>query len=407
MDGPCSFDDRMPTHGDGEPRRRRERRGPVGKAVATKHRASSRSSRSWAPAFAGVGRCSAISLPALLGGCNAVVLHPMGDVALQQRNLVIFATCLMLLIVVPVIALVGLFAWRYRATNRTATYAPDWDHSTQLELVIWAAPLLIVICLGAVTWTGTHLLDPYRPIGRIAKDRPITAGVAPLEVQVVALDWKWLFIYPQYGFATVNELAAPVDRPIRFRITSSSVMNAFYVPTLAGMIYAMPSMETKLHAVINKPGDYAGFSSNYSGAGFSGMRFRFHGMDEAGFARWIAQNRAARLPLTRANYQILEKPTETVPVMRFGRVAPGLFDAVVNQCVRPGTTCMAQMMRTDGADPSAMGGAANSGTPRGKIARSPLTTTDAGGPPPASPAAIEQRGPSSPAQSTTPKQKPL
>ena len=336
-----------------------------------------------------------------------VVMHPMGDVALQQRNLVIFATALMLLIVIPVIGLVGLFAWKYRASNQTATYTPDWDHSTQLELVIWAAPLLIVICLGAVTWTGTHLLDPYRPIGRIAKDRPVAPGVVPLEVQVVALDWKWLFIYPQYGFATVNELAAPVDRPIRFRITSSSVMNAFYVPTLAGMIYAMPSMETKLHAVINKPGDYAGFSSNYSGAGFSGMRFRFHGLDNAGFAAWVAQNRAAALPLTRANYLVLEKPTQKVPVIRFGRVAPNLFDAVVNQCVRPGTTCMAAMMQANGADPSAMGGKPDSGTPRGRIARSPLTTTDAGGPPPASPADIKQRGPSSPEQSTLPQPKPL
>ena len=199
---------------------------------------------------------------ALLAGCNAVVLNPAGDVALQQGNLVIFATVLMLVIVVPVIALVCLFAWRYRASNEEATYEPDWDHSTQLELLIWAAPLLIIICLGAVTWTATHLLDPYRPIERIAKGRPVAPNTKPLDVQVVALDWKWLFIYPEYGIATVNELAAPVDRPIRFRITASSVMNAFYVPDLAGMIYAMPSMETKLHAGINKKGNYAGFSSN-------------------------------------------------------------------------------------------------------------------------------------------------
>jgi cytochrome o ubiquinol oxidase subunit 2 len=267
-----------------------------------------------------------LTVPALLalGGCDMVVMNPMGDVALQQRNLVIFATALMLLIVVPVIVTVGIFAWKYR-DGADAEYEPDWDHSTQLELMIWAAPLLIVICLGAVTWVGTHLLDPYRPIERIAKGRPIPAGTKPLEVQVVALDWKWLFIYPEYGIATVNELAAPVDRPIRFRLTSSSVMNAFYVPTLAGMIYAMPSMETKLHAVINAPGNYAGFSSNYSGAGFSGMRFRFHGLDDAGFARWVAQNKAARLPLTRANYLKLEKPTENAPVIRFATVAPGLW----------------------------------------------------------------------------------
>ena len=347
------------------------------------------------------------ALPALLGGCDMVVMHPMGDVALQQRNLVIFALALMLLIVVPVIALVGIFAWRYRAGNADARYEPDWDHSTQLELVIWSAPLLIVICLGAVTWTGTHLLDPYRPIERLAAGRPIAPGTKPLVVQVVALDWKWLFIYPEQGIATVNELAAPVDRPIEFRLTSANVMNAFYVPTLAGMIYAMPSMETKLHAVINKPGDYAGFSSNYSGAGFSGMRFRFHGLSDAGFAGWVARNKAATLPLSRVNYLKLERPSEMVPVMRFGRIDTGLFDAVVNQCVRPGTTCMRDTMRRDAGDTAAMTTMPGMGSPQQPRAQSPLTTTDAGGPPPASPADVRQRGPAAPEQSRTPRQKPL
>jgi cytochrome o ubiquinol oxidase subunit 2 len=336
-----------------------------------------------------------ITLP-LLTGCDWVVMNPMGDIALQQRNLVLFATFLMLLIVIPVIALVGIFAWKYRASNKASRYEPDWDHSTQLELLIWSAPLLIVICLGAVTWTGTHLLDPYRPIGRISKGKPVPANTKPLEVQVVALDWKWLFIYPEYGFATVNELAAPVDRPIQFRLTSSTVMNAFYVPTLAGMIYTMPSMETKLHAVINKTGDYEGFSSNYSGAGFSHMRFRFHGLDDAAFNAWVARNKAAKVPLSRGNYLTLVKPTEKVPVMRFGTVAPGLFDAVVNQCVEPGTPCMNHMMNHDGADPSGMGGESGHSMPKAPAAQSPLTTSQAGGPAPANPAQIKQRSPSSP-----------
>ncbi|MES2337387.1 MAG: ubiquinol oxidase subunit II [Pseudomonadota bacterium] len=342
----------------------------------------------------------AMLLPlALLGGCDMVVMNPMGDVALQQRNLVIFATALMLLIVIPVIALVGIFAWKYRASNTDAEYAPDWDHSTQLELVIWAAPLLIVICLGAVTWVGTHLLDPYRPIERIAKGRPLASGTKPLEVQVVALDWKWLFIYPEYGIATVNELAAPVDRPIRFRLTSSTVMNAFYVPTLAGMIYAMPSMETKLHAVINTPGNYAGFSSNYSGAGFSGMRFRFHGMDDADFAAWVAQNKASPLTLSRANYLKIEKPTENAPVLRFASVAPGLFDAVVNQCVRPGTTCMSDMMQRDAGD--MVGMKHSEGRPQPKRAEEPLTGGDAGEAPPKNPKDVQTRSNASPSNPTT------
>lgn len=164
----------------------------------------------------------ALLAPALLGGCSAVVLDPAGDLAVQQGNLVIFSTVLMLLIIVPVMALIALFAWRYRATNKDAPYSPEWHHSTALELVIWAAPLLIIICLGAVTWTSTHLLDPYRPIGRLDAGRAVAATAKPVRVQVVALDWKWLFIYPDYGIATVNELAAPVDRPLQFDLTAST-----------------------------------------------------------------------------------------------------------------------------------------------------------------------------------------
>ena len=221
-----------------------------------------------------------LPLAGLLGGCNLVVLSPAGDVAMQQRDLLVVSTLLMLLIIVPVMALTALFAWRYRHTNTAVPYEPDWDHSTKLELIIWAAPLMIIICLGALTWLGTHLLDPYRRIDRLAPGQPVAQEQKPLSVEVVALDWKWLFIYPDYGIASLNELAAPVDRPIDFRITSSSVMNSFYIPALAGQIYAMPGMETKLHAVINDPGTYTGFSANYSGAGFSGMRFAFYGQSQ-------------------------------------------------------------------------------------------------------------------------------
>ena len=209
---------------------------------------------------------------ALLAGCSTVLMSPSGDVALQQRNLIINALVLMLIIIVPVIALTLFFAWRYRASAK-ARYAPEWDHSVMLELLIWSAPLLIIIALGALTWVSTHKLDPFRPLERLSYGRPVPAGVEPLTVEVVALDWKWLFIYPEQGIATVNELAAPVDRPIQFKITASTVMNSFFIPALAGQIYAMPGMETKLQAVINKPGEFQGFSANYSGEGFSGMHF--------------------------------------------------------------------------------------------------------------------------------------
>jgi cytochrome o ubiquinol oxidase subunit 2 len=283
----------------------------------------------------------------LLAGCNMVVLDPAGDVARQQGNLVMISTGLMLLIILPVMALTVLFAWRYRAANREARYEPDWDHSTQLELVIWAAPLLIIICLGALTWVSTHLLDPYRPLARTAPGAPVEPAAKPLDVQVVALDWKWLFIYPEQGVATVNELALPVNRPVRFRISASSVMNSFYIPALAGQIYAMPGMETKLHAVLNHPGTYDGFSANYSGAGFSGMRFKVTGMDDDAFAQWVTAARTGNRTLDRAAYLALERPSENVPAQRFASVEDGLFDAVVNMCVDPGKMCARDMMALD------------------------------------------------------------
>ncbi|MBZ9976621.1 ubiquinol oxidase subunit II [Mesorhizobium sp. BR-1-1-10] len=286
-------------------------------------------------------------LTGLLSGCDMVVLAPAGDVAAQQRDLLVVSTLLMLIIIVPVMALTVFFAWRYRHSNASATYAPDWDHSTKLELVIWAAPLLIIICLGALTWLGTHLLDPYRRIDRIEPGQPVTQLHKPLRVEVVALDWKWLFIYPDYGIAAVNELAAPVNQPIDFRITSSAVMNSFYIPALAGQIYAMPGMETKLHAVINRPGTYSGFSANYSGAGFSGMRFAFHGLSDDAFSQWVAQARTASAALNRDSYLELEKPSENEPVRHYASVDPDLYGAILNLCVERGKMCMDEMMSID------------------------------------------------------------
>jgi cytochrome o ubiquinol oxidase subunit 2 len=282
-----------------------------------------------------------------LAGCDLLVLNPPGDIAAQQGQLIVTSTLLMLLIIVPVIALTLLFAWRYRASNRAATYKPDWDHSAQLELVIWAAPLMIIIALGAITWITTHTLDPYRPLDRIKPGQPVPAQARQLVIEAVALDWKWLFFYPEQGIATVNEIAAPVDRPIQFKITSATVLNSFYIPALAGQIYAMAGMETKLHAVINAPGEYEGFSANYSGAGFSHMRFRFHGVDDAGFERWVERVRAGGGALTRDAYLELEKPSRREPVRHYGEVEPGLYDAILNLCVVPGSLCMNEMMAID------------------------------------------------------------
>ncbi|MEQ8312301.1 MAG: ubiquinol oxidase subunit II [Sphingopyxis sp.] len=296
----------------------------------------------------------------LLSGCGLVVLDPAGDVARQQGDLIVLSTVLMLLIIVPVMVLTIFFAWKYRASNRDATYKPDWDHSTQLELVIWSAPLLIIICLGAVTWVATHLLDPYRPLARTGPGQRVAAEARPLDVQVVALDWKWLFIYPEQRLATVNELALPVNRPVRFRISSSSVMNSFYVPALAGQIYAMPGMETKLHGVFDKTGDYEGFSANYSGWGFSNMRFAVKSLPAGEFDKWVAETKAsAEGDLSRNAYLDLEKPSHKEPVRRFAATDPQLFDAIVNMCVEPGKMCMHDMMSVDAAGGAGIAGIGN------------------------------------------------
>ena len=287
-------------------------------------------------------------LPLLgLAACKSELLNPSGDIAVQQRDLLINSTLLMLLIIIPVMILTVVFAWRYRASNKNARYEPNWDHSTQLELVIWAAPLLIIICLGALTWLGTHLLDPYRPVSRIAKDKPLTETTEALQIDVVALDWKWLFIYPQYGVAVVNELALPTDRPVNMNITSSSVMNSLYIPAFAGQVYAMPGMVTQLHGVMNRNGDVEGFSANYSGSGFSGMHFTAHGVNSADFEQWLAQVKSNSDELTRAAYLQLAVPSEREPVRYYATVSSDLWDAIVNRCVETGKMCQDEMMALD------------------------------------------------------------
>jgi len=300
-----------------------------------------------------------LPLTALLSACDMVVLNPTGDVAAQQRDLLVTSTWLMLLIIIPVMVLIVLFAWRYRHNNREARYEPDWHHSMRLELVIWSMPLLIVICLGALTWLGSHLLDPYRPLDRLAPGQAVPEDARALQIEVVALDWKWLFIYPQYGIATVNEMTVPVDQPLSFRITASSVMNAFYVPDMAGMIYAMPRMETRLHGVLNATGESEGFSTNYSGSGFSGMKFKVRSVDDTEFQRWIGMARTAQQSLTRDAYLQLAKPSEREPVRYFAAVDKQLYDLIVGMCVEPGKMCAHDMMAIDERGGLGLGGIYN------------------------------------------------
>ncbi|GLQ98705.1 ubiquinol oxidase subunit 2 [Dyella mobilis] len=267
-------------------------------------------------------RWACVGMTVFLGGCNLEVLSPKGDVGMQEKSLILIATGLMLLVVVPVIFMTLFFAWRYRASNTKATYAPKWSHSTAIEAVVWTIPCIIIAILATITWRTTHDLDPYKPLQAQAK---------PITVQVVATDWKWVFIYPDYGVASVNELAFPANVPVNFQITSDSVMNAFFIPQLGSQIYAMAGMETKLHLIANEPGSYAGLSSNYSGAGFSDMHFTAIATSQQGFQDWINKAKASQLNLDDQSYHALAQPSEKVPVTYYANVKPGLFDSIIAQ----------------------------------------------------------------------------
>ena len=258
----------------------------------------------------------------LLGGCNWTLLDPVGQVGIEERNLIITATLLMLLVVVPVILMTLIFAWKYRASNKNATYAPKWSHSTKIEVVIWTVPILIIIALGVITYKSTHALDPYRPL---------ESDVKPVTIQVVALDWKWVFIYPEQGIATVNKIVFPANTPVNFRITSDSVMNSFFIPGLGGQIYAMAGMTTKLHLIANKNAEMDGISANYSGAGFTGMKFKAIATSEEDFNAWVAEVKASPKQLDNAEYAALEKPSENNPVELYSTVTPNLFQLIIDK----------------------------------------------------------------------------
>ncbi|MBN2977430.1 ubiquinol oxidase subunit II [Pseudomonas lactucae] len=258
----------------------------------------------------------------LLTGCNLVVFNPKGQIATDERDLIILATGLMLLVVVPVIVLTFVFAYRYRATNKTARYSPRWASSHKIEAVVWGVPLLIIIALGWVTWVTTHALDPYRPLD---SDTP------PINVQVVATDWKWLFIYPDLGIASVNELALPVHTPVSFTITSDAAMTSFFIPALGGQIYAMAGMQTRLHLIADETGVFRGIAANYNGPGFSDMHFATLSLRPADFQAWVEKVKGAARPLDPNSYAQLAKPSTRHPVTYYSAVQERLFLDIVDK----------------------------------------------------------------------------
>lgn len=263
--------------------------------------------------------------PVLLAGCGlaeAPILNPGGPIALAERDILFRAFLIMMVVAVPVFVMTLAFAWRYRAGGR-GRYQPDWD-SRRVDTITWLVPAIIVLIVGVHVWIFTHRLDPYRPLA---------ASAPPLEVQVVAQDWKWLFLYPEQGIASVNELAFPSSRPLALTITSDTVMNAFFVPALGGQIYAMAGMRTRLHLAADAPGRFAGRNTQYSGDGFADQQFAAVAMTDADFDAWVA--RARRAPeLDRAGYEALVRPSIAEPVRYYAHADPGLFDAIIGKYAR-------------------------------------------------------------------------
>ncbi len=258
---------------------------------------------------------------ATLGGCTEGVLDPKGPIALAERQILLNALGIMLAIVCPVIlATIGVAFW-FRASNERASYLPDFEYSGRLELLVWSIPAMTVLLVGGVAWVGAHDLDPRKPI---------SSSVKPVTVQVVSLDWKWLFIYREQGIASVNHLTVPVGTPISFELTSSTVMNSFFVPQLGGQIYTMSGMVTRLHLQADHPGTYPGLSAMFSGDGFADMRFTVDAVTNDGFAQWVTHTQNTGPVLDAKAYADLAKPSKAVAPFTYRAVAPNLFDGIVN-----------------------------------------------------------------------------
>ncbi len=274
------------------------------------------------------------SVTLLISGCKVAMLDPKGVIAASEKSLLIDSTLLMLIVVIPVVLMSLYFAWRFRESNRKAKYSPGWTHSNTLELICWAVPGVIIVILAIITWVSSHTLDPYRPLDVKGK---------PLVIQAIALDWKWLFIYPEQQIAAVNFVQIPVNQPVRFEITADAPMNSLEIPQLAGQIYAMAGMRTKLNLMATEDGLYDGMSANFSGDGFSNMRFKVKVTSKKAFQVWVKTMQHSPNQLSIDAYKQLAKPSlaepvNDIPVAYYSSVAKDLFTKVILMYKKPGMT---------------------------------------------------------------------
>lgn len=278
-------------------------------------------------------------MASLLGGCDLVMFNAKGAIGVEQARIITIAFILMMLIVVPVIIMTIVIAWRYRASNPHAKYDPEWSHSTKLEILCWGIPCIIICILAWIAWVTSHTLDPYRPLDSKTK---------PLTIQAVALDWKWVFIYPEQGIATINYIDIPVDTPISFQVASEGPMNALWIPQLGGQVYAMAGMRTRLHLIANEAGIYDGGSASYSGEGFAEMNFKVKAESAEDFARWVASVKTSPHVLTAEKFNQLIKPSINVPVQYFSSIAPHLFHDEIMKFMMPmGSDCSPTMSMSE------------------------------------------------------------
>lgn len=254
------------------------------------------------------------------------VLSPQGMIGEKQKDLLVFATFLLMAVVIPALVLPFWIVWKYHAANKKAKYSPEWDYNWILEAVWWGIPFVIILILGIITWRSCHDLDPFRPI---------VSEKQPMRIQVVALQWKWLFLYPDQGIATVNFIQFPEQTPINFEITSDAPMNSFWIPELGGQVYAMAGMRSKLHLIASKEGIYRGLSANFSGKGFAGMQFFAKSSNEEEFHNWVESVRSNAAILGQEEYRQLVLPSEYDPAVSYRLENIGLFDQIMMQYMTP------------------------------------------------------------------------
>jgi len=263
---------------------------------------------------------------ATLGGCSEGVLDPKGPIAGAELQILSNSLGIMLAIVIPTILATLGVAWWFRSSNKHARYLPTFEYSGRLEMLVWSIPAMTVLLVGGVAWVGAHDLDPRKPIASTAE---------PVRIQVVSLDWKWLFIYPEQGIASVNQLTIPVGTPVSFELTSSGVMNSFFVPQLGSQIYTMAGMATRLHLQADHPGTYRGLSAQFSGEGFADMRFNVDAVLAENFAQWVTTARAAGPVLDAQAYADLARPSQAVAPFTYHAVAPNLFTGILSAGMQP------------------------------------------------------------------------